>query len=146
MVQRKVDDRLQEIAFGDRSEAAKDGPKLAEERRTSAHCPVSTCAIGDTARGSSDYRLDRAVGDEGDAERRAARFILLLGIAAAVGVFVLTRTLPAVPAGFIAGFGLPFLVLRIKRTRRMRAFEEQFPEALDLIARALKAGHAFATG
>jgi tight adherence protein B len=28
----------------------------------------------------------------------------------------------------------------------MRAFEEQFPEALDLIARALKAGHAFATG
>jgi tight adherence protein B len=34
----------------------------------------------------------------------------------------------------------------MKRTRRMRAFEEQFPEALDLIARALKAGHAFATG
>ena len=28
----------------------------------------------------------------------------------------------------------------------MRAFEEQFPEALDLISRALKAGHAFATG
>ena len=28
----------------------------------------------------------------------------------------------------------------------MRAFEEQFPEGLDLIARALKAGHAFATG
>ena len=28
----------------------------------------------------------------------------------------------------------------------MRAFEEEFPEALDLISRALKAGHAFATG
>jgi len=28
----------------------------------------------------------------------------------------------------------------------MRAFEEQFPEGLDLISRALKAGHAFATG
>jgi tight adherence protein B len=28
----------------------------------------------------------------------------------------------------------------------MRKFEEEFPEALDLIARALKAGHAFATG
>ena len=28
----------------------------------------------------------------------------------------------------------------------MRAFEEAFPEALDLIARALKAGHAFVTG
>ena len=28
----------------------------------------------------------------------------------------------------------------------MRTFEEQFPEALDLVSRALKAGHAFATG
>ena len=28
----------------------------------------------------------------------------------------------------------------------MRAFEEAFPEALDLVSRALKAGHAFATG
>ena len=32
------------------------------------------------------------------------------------------------------------------RTRRLRKFEEQFPEALDLIARALRAGHAFTTG
>ncbi len=44
------------------------------------------------------------------------------------------------------GFAMPFLFLKIKRTRRLRAFEEQFPEALDLISRALKAGHAFATG
>jgi tight adherence protein B len=41
---------------------------------------------------------------------------------------------------------VPFLVLKVKRRRRLNAFEEQFPEALDLIARALKAGHAFATG
>jgi tight adherence protein B len=38
------------------------------------------------------------------------------------------------------------LFLKVKRTRRLRTFEEQFPEALDLISRALKAGHAFATG
>jgi tight adherence protein B len=37
-------------------------------------------------------------------------------------------------------------VLNVKRNRRMRTFEEQFPEGLDLISRALKAGHAFATG
>jgi tight adherence protein B len=48
--------------------------------------------------------------------------------------------------GFLVGAAFPFLVLRVKRSRRMNAFEEQFPEALDLIARALKAGHAFATG
>ena len=38
------------------------------------------------------------------------------------------------------------MVLKVKRTRRLRAFEEAFPEALDLVSRALKAGHAFATG
>ena len=48
--------------------------------------------------------------------------------------------------GAALGFALPFFFLKIKRTRRMRAFEEQFPEGLDLISRALKAGHAFATG
>jgi tight adherence protein B len=59
---------------------------------------------------------------------------------------VVTRTPWSLPIGAAMGFGLPFLVLRIKRTRRLRKFEEEFPEALDLISRALKAGHAFATG
>ena len=30
--------------------------------------------------------------------------------------------------------------------RRLQQFEEQFPEAIDLLARALRAGHAFTTG
>jgi tight adherence protein B len=48
--------------------------------------------------------------------------------------------------GGALGFALPFIVLKVKRKRRLAKFEEEFPEALDLIARALKAGHAFATG
>ena len=32
------------------------------------------------------------------------------------------------------------------RTFRMRKFEDQFPEALDLMSRSLRAGHAFTTG
>ena len=40
---------------------------------------------------------------------------------------------------------LPFLVLLRKRTVRFRRFEENFPEALDLLSRAIKAGHAFTT-
>jgi tight adherence protein B len=46
----------------------------------------------------------------------------------------------------LLGGMLPISVLRFMRTRRMRKFEEQFPEALDLLSRALKAGHAFTTG
>jgi tight adherence protein B len=32
------------------------------------------------------------------------------------------------------------------RAKRLRLFEEQFPEAIDLISRALRAGHSFTTG
>ena len=41
---------------------------------------------------------------------------------------------------------IPVAVLKRLRTMRIRKFEEQFPEALDLIGRALRAGHAFTTG
>jgi tight adherence protein B len=41
---------------------------------------------------------------------------------------------------------LPTSLLRYLRTRRVLKFEEQFPEALALISRALKAGHTFTTG
>jgi tight adherence protein B len=41
---------------------------------------------------------------------------------------------------------LPYFIVRYKATKRLRMFEEQFPEAIELIGRALKAGHAFTTG
>jgi tight adherence protein B len=38
---------------------------------------------------------------------------------------------------------IPFVILRFKANRRMAAFEEQFPDALDFLARSMKAGNAF---
>jgi tight adherence protein B len=46
----------------------------------------------------------------------------------------------------LLAFSLPFLVIGIKRQRRFLKFEEQFPDAIDLLARAVRAGHAFTTG
>jgi tight adherence protein B len=44
-------------------------------------------------------------------------------------------------------FGMiPYLYVRRARTKRLMLFEEQFPESIELIARALRAGHAFPTG
>ncbi len=40
----------------------------------------------------------------------------------------------------------PLIYVRRQRTKRLQTFEEQFPEAVELIARALRAGHAFTTG
>jgi tight adherence protein B len=41
---------------------------------------------------------------------------------------------------------MPFLYLKLKKKKRVAKFERQLPEALDLIARALKAGHGFTSG
>ena len=54
--------------------------------------------------------------------------------------------LPFLPmVAFAAGLSLPTCYLMFKKSRRMARFEEQFPEALDLLSRALRAGHAFQT-
>ena len=41
---------------------------------------------------------------------------------------------------------MPIWFVKFKANRRVAKFEEQFPEAIDLLSRALKAGHAFTTG
>lgn len=45
----------------------------------------------------------------------------------------------------LAGF-LPFVQIARLRSQRMNKFEEQFPEALDLITRAMRAGHSLTFG
>jgi len=41
---------------------------------------------------------------------------------------------------------VPFAITAVKRRQRFDKFEEQFPEAMDLLGRAVRAGHAFTTG
>jgi tight adherence protein B len=48
----------------------------------------------------------------------------------------------APPAGLAAG-ALPAFYVARKRGARMARFEEQFPEALEFLSRAMRAGHAF---
>ena len=47
--------------------------------------------------------------------------------------------------GLVAGY-LPIAYVKFVRNRRLFKFEEQFPEAMDLLGRALRAGHALTTG
>jgi tight adherence protein B len=49
------------------------------------------------------------------------------------------------PVSALIGMSVPLLVLMRRRTARLHKFEEQFPEALDLLSRAMRAGHAFQT-
>jgi tight adherence protein B len=47
--------------------------------------------------------------------------------------------------GVLAAY-LPIAYVRSRAAKRLMLLEEQFPEGIDLIARALRAGHAFTTG
>jgi tight adherence protein B len=76
-------------------------------------------------------------------------FILLSLLLASTGYLgtVLVRKNPVL--GVITGVLLgvtPLLYLRRKKKKRMRKLQSQLPEGLELVARALKAGHAFTTG
>jgi tight adherence protein B len=76
--------------------------------------------------------------------------VVLSCLVAGATVFALVTVylnlpLLAVFFGLVAAYA-PYGYIRWVRTRRLLKFEEQFPEAMDLLARALRAGHALTTG
>src|SRR5215203_210277 len=76
--------------------------------------------------------------------------LLLSAACLAIGGYLVVRMLTfnsllGIAAG-CALFFVPFMYVKFKRSQRLAKFEEQFPEAIDLISRALRAGHAFTTG
>jgi tight adherence protein B len=80
---------------------------------------------------------------------RAGNFLglsALTAIAGAIVAFFLSRNNPAVAwAALVIGFLLPYSYVSYRRNKRFEKFEELFPEAIDTLARAVRAGHAFTT-
>jgi tight adherence protein B len=76
-------------------------------------------------------------------------FVLASMCAGGIPMLIVTlmtrRTVLGVIVGAITAW-LPLLWVRHACSKRLWKFEEQFPEAIDLIARALRAGHTFPTG
>jgi tight adherence protein B len=75
--------------------------------------------------------------------------LLWCGIAGFSTYLLLRTVVPNLLLDGVAGglaAGLPLGIVAIKRTRRLRGFEKNFPEAIDLLSRAVRAGHAFTTG
>lgn len=92
--------------------------------------------------------LERLI-EEADSGLTVGLFLLVSGSVAMSGYLVVAILTPYRAVGVLVGVLLatvPYNYLRWKRNRRLLQFEERFPEALDLIARALRAGHAFTTG
>ena len=145
LAQRKLMGRLQSLsAPPDEPDAAVKAAALVKVSNTGL-VPGFDRMMAGTTRGSA---ISRWIEQSGMKASLSGVLIVSLALAAIMALVaaMVTHTRLSMPIGAAVGFSVPFLVLRSKRTRRLRTFEEAFPEALDLISRALKAGHAFATG
>jgi tight adherence protein B len=93
--------------------------------------------------------LDRLLQQAGSSW--SVSFFLLLSLAVGIGAFLAVSLVPLLHwmVAVLAGAGaalFPLLFILRKRSTRMLKIVEQLPDALDLICRALKAGHAFPSG
>lgn len=71
-------------------------------------------------------------------------FLRCLGFATAGGVLVALLKLPVMASGaaaLVCGIA-PLVILRFQRSSRLKAFNNALPEAIDIMARALRAGHS----
>jgi tight adherence protein B len=79
---------------------------------------------------------------------RAGNLLFLSGISAVVfaGVILfLGQAAVFAAVGAVVGAFLPYSYASYRRNKRFQKFEEIFPEAIDTLARAVRAGHAFTT-
>jgi tight adherence protein B len=79
----------------------------------------------------------------------STRLIAAMGLAMIPGLgigailpFLLNGPITAIVLGGLCA-ATPYFYIRQKRSKRLAALEEQFPEALDFLARSMRAGHAF---
>jgi tight adherence protein B len=78
------------------------------------------------------------------AHRLVALAAVLALVAAAVAMLVTGNPAIAILA-LVAGGAAPFVFVFRKRRERLEKFEEQLPDAVDVMKRALRAGHPFST-
>lgn len=74
---------------------------------------------------------------------RVTLLAAILGVVAAFVVWTMMRSIPFTVIGLAMGSLLPFFKIFRDRTNRIQKFEEQLPDAIDMVKRALRAGHPF---
>ncbi len=82
---------------------------------------------------------------QGDISLRLGTFILLMAVLGVAGFFVMSsilhRPLIGLPVGLFTA-ALPLFWARHRKAKRVRKFEQLFPDSLDMLNRALRAGLA----
>lgn len=100
--------------------------------------PALNRILGQMGRGTSLQRWLRQSGSP----IRPGKFLLMSAGTGALGGLVATLFLPwyGFALGALTALG-PYTVMRHRRAKRLAAFQAQFPEAIELLVRASRAGH-----
>jgi len=86
--------------------------------------------------------------DQAGLDFRVGNFFFLClacGMTGALVLLIATRNFPLAWVGLVVGLISPYSYASVMRTRRFAKFEEIFPQAIDTLGRAVRAGHAFTT-
>jgi len=97
----------------------------------------------------SRFNRLRLLFEQADTTLTPSRFFLISsGLAVFGGFATMICGFPAVatPLGSLCMAAMPLLWLMWRRKQRMKTFAAQLPDALELVARALRAGHSLASG
>ena len=141
LAQKRLEKRLKEVGSVSITTTGESASVVRQEEQ--GPLPGVQKLLGKTGAGAG---LSKLIDQSG--VRATTGGILLVSAALAVlGMFAVMMFSPvggAAPVGLLLGTA-PFLFLLQRRSARIKKFEEQFPEALDLLSRALRAGHAFQT-
>jgi tight adherence protein B len=141
---RRLERRLHDVSFG----MAEADPKAADstvvKHMVEGPFPAMDRML---SRSGGGARLALLIERAGVRTTPAAIIIASVVVAALVAFMtslVVAQPLAPIATGLLAAMS-PFAWLLHRRTKRMKQFEEHFPEALDLLSRAIRAGHAFQT-
>jgi tight adherence protein B len=139
LAERRMERRLREVSY--RNEDPSGSPTTYLRQRGEGPLPALDRVF------NNDSGLARLIEQSGVHTSPGTIVLVSLGLSV---IFVLVSMMfVRVPIAWIIagvmGCVSPTLWLKYRRQQRMRKFEEQFPEALDLLSRAIRAGHAFTT-
>lgn len=91
----------------------------------------------------------RLLFEQADTRMTPRQFVLLSGALAAVAFAAMAFTglnVALAPIAAVLAGSMPLVWLTVRRNQRIKKFAVQLPDALELIARALRAGHSLAAG
>src|SRR5215207_7973928 len=140
---RRLNQRLQDVSVPI-SAADPAGDATVVKHATAGPLPEFDRLLAKSNAGSSLAKLIERSG-----ARTTPSAIVLMSLLFAALFALLTRVFVtpvfAAPVVAVLASAMPTLWLMHRKTKRLKRFEEQFPEALDLLSRAIRAGHAFQT-